>query len=36
LIIARHTGQARGNAGTRLEQILHALNLDDLRERFIY
>ncbi|WP_291987076.1 SAM-dependent methyltransferase [Candidatus Accumulibacter sp. ACC007] len=36
LIIARHTGQARGNAGTRLEEILHELNLDDLRDRFIY
>lgn len=36
LIIARHTGQARGNAATRLEQILHELNLDDLRDRFIY
>jgi hypothetical protein len=36
LIIARHTGQARGNAATRLEQILHELNLDELRERFIY
>jgi hypothetical protein len=36
LIIARHTGQARGNATTRLEQILHELNLDELRDRFIY
>jgi len=36
LIIARHTGVARGNATTRLEQILQQLNLDELRARFIY
>ena len=36
LIIARHTGQVRGNAGKRLEQILSELNLDELRDRFIY
>ena len=34
LIIARHTGQARGDAQDRLEAILHALNLDALRTRF--
>ncbi len=36
LIIARATGQRRGNARERLEQILAELNLDDLRERFVY
>jgi hypothetical protein len=36
LIIARHTGVARSNATTRLEQILQQLNLDELRARFIY
>ena len=35
LIIARHTGQVRKNAEARLEEILHQLNLDELRERFI-
>lgn len=36
LIIARHSGAARSNAGTRLAQILDLLDLDELRERFIY
>ncbi|MCP5249418.1 MAG: SAM-dependent methyltransferase [Candidatus Accumulibacter sp.] len=36
LIVARHTGQVRGNAASRLEQILHELNLDELHDRFIY
>ncbi|MFZ2852708.1 MAG: SAM-dependent methyltransferase [Rhodocyclaceae bacterium] len=36
LIIARHTGTPRKNAEARLEQILHELNLDELRERFIH
>jgi hypothetical protein len=35
LIVARHTGVARGNASARIEQILDELNLDDLRDRFI-
>ena len=35
LIIARRTGQVRKNAETRLEEILHELNLDELRDRFI-
>ena len=35
LIIARHTGQVRRDAKERLEAILHALNLDALRSRFI-
>ena len=35
LIIARHTGQVRRDAQERLEAILHALNLDALRSRFI-
>jgi len=35
LIIARHTGQVRKNAEKRLEEILHELNLDELRSRFI-
>ncbi|SDG92327.1 class I SAM-dependent methyltransferase [Propionivibrio dicarboxylicus] len=35
LIVARHTGQARRNAAERLQAILHALNLDELRERFL-
>ena len=35
LIIARQTGQVRANAETRLQQILHELNLDELRDRFI-
>ena len=36
LIIARHTGQVRNNAEARLQDILHELNLEALRERFIY
>jgi len=36
LIIARHTGAPRGNAEQRLEAILHELNLDELRDRFVY
>ncbi|WP_407281057.1 SAM-dependent methyltransferase [Aromatoleum evansii] len=36
LIIARATGQRRGNARERLESILAELNLQDLRERFVY
>ncbi len=36
LIIARQTGQVRQNAESRLADILHELNLDELRERFIY
>ena len=35
LIIARHTGQPRKNAENRLSTILHELNLDELRDRFI-
>ena len=35
LIIARYTAQPRKNAETRLEAILHELNLSELRERFI-
>ncbi len=35
LIIARQTGQVRKNAEERLEAILHELNLDELRDRFI-
>jgi len=35
LIIARHTGQPRKNAESRLSSILHQLNLDELRVRFI-
>jgi hypothetical protein len=35
LIIARHTGQVRGNAASRLAEILHELNLDELRDRFL-
>ena len=35
LIIARHTGQPRGNAEERLGAILHELNLDELRGRFM-
>ena len=35
LIIARHTGEVRRNAEQRLEWILHELNLDELRARFI-
>ena len=36
LIIARNTGQVRKNAADRLEAILHELNLDELRERFMF
>ena len=36
LIIARHTGQPRKNAGERLDQILHELNLDEMKSRFVY
>ncbi len=36
LIIARHTGQRRGNARQRQEQILHDLRLETLRNRFVY
>lgn len=36
LIIARRQGAPRGDARERLEQILRELNLEDLRERFIY
>jgi hypothetical protein len=36
LIIGRHTGQPRGNAAERAAEILHELNLDDLRGRFLY
>lgn len=36
LIIARATGQRRGNARERLESILGELNLEELRDRFVY
>lgn len=36
LIIARRTETPRKNAQERLEQILRELNLEELRERFIY
>jgi hypothetical protein len=36
LIIARFANTPRGNARERLEQILHELNLDDLKARFAY
>lgn len=36
LIIARHTGAPRKNAQERLEHILCELNLEELRDRFIY
>ena len=36
LIIAKKTQQIRQNANTRLEQILVELNLEELRDRFIY
>ena len=36
LIIARYKNSPRMNAQVRLEQILHELNLEELRERFIY
>jgi hypothetical protein len=35
LIVARHIGVERGNARVRIGQILDALNLDELRDRFI-
>ena len=35
LIIARHTGECRRNAEERLLWILHELNLDELRSRFV-
>ncbi len=35
LIIARHTGAARGNAAARLEAILQELRLETLRSRFV-
>jgi Methyltransferase domain len=36
LIMARRTGAPRKNAQERLEQILRELNLEELRNRFIY
>jgi hypothetical protein len=36
LIVASFTGTPRKNAQERLEHILHELNLDELRGRFIY
>ena len=36
LIIATRTGSPRGNAHTRLEQILKELNLEELKPRFLY
>jgi len=36
LIIARAKGSSRKNAYERLEQILRELNLEELRDRFIY
>ncbi|PWB58663.1 MAG: SAM-dependent methyltransferase [Nitrosomonadales bacterium] len=36
LIVATFTGAPRKNAQERLEHILHALNLDELRSRFVY
>ncbi len=36
LIIARKTGLVRKNAETRLDEILHELNLDELHDRFIF
>ena len=36
LIIARRRGEERRNAAARLEQILLALNLGELHDRFIY
>ena len=35
LIVARKTGQKRRNAGERLAAILNALNLEELRNRFL-
>lgn len=36
LIIARHSGAPRANARQRAEDILQELNLDEMRERFVY
>ena len=36
LIVATHQGTPRKNAQQRLEQILQELNLDEMRERFVY
>ena len=36
LIIAKYTGQVRKNAEARLQEILRELNLEALRDRFIY
>ncbi|MDP3686714.1 MAG: SAM-dependent methyltransferase, partial [Sulfurimicrobium sp.] len=36
LIVARYTGAPRKNALERLELILHELNLDELKSRFVY
>lgn len=36
LIIARHVGQPRKDAKSRLEYILRELNLESLHERFVY
>lgn len=36
LIVASYQGTPRGNAKQRLEQILHELNLEELRARFVY
>ena len=36
LIIATYQGAPRKNAQQRLEQILQELNLDEMRERFVY
>ena len=36
LIIAKKTGQIRKNAETRLKEILHELNLDELHDRFLF
>ncbi len=36
LIIARHAGQPRKDAKSRLEYILRELNLESLHERFVY
>jgi len=36
LIIARFANAPRGNARERLAQILHELNLNDLKDRFLY
>jgi hypothetical protein len=36
LIIARHQGAPRKSSRERLEHILCELNLEELRERFVY